>query len=197
MYNQNSGKQFCKRGHEFTPENTYIWSGSTRRQCKACDRERNLARRKRRVSISIEDRFWAKVDKQQGLGPNGDCWEWIGGKTGAGYGALCVNGKTIGSHIVSATIAGYSIKSGQVIRHSCDNPICVNPSHLTIGTQKDNILDKIQRGRDFNASKTHCKHGHEFTEENTRLDKRNQRVCRACQRRYNRNQANKNSTEKE
>lgn len=79
-----------------------------------------------------------------------------------------------------------SIPEGAVIRHTCDESFCVNPLHLVSGSQKENMQDKVNRGRHHNQ-KTHCHNGHEFTEENTYVypstELRNpQRHCKACRR---------------
>lgn len=107
----------------------------------------------------IEDKFWGRVDK---LGPN-ECWNWTGGKSG-GYGVIggVLNGKRyvpVGqnmlAHRVSWIIANGDIPEvdgsddahGTVVRHTCDNPLCVNPGHLVIGTQAQNIKDMWDRKR--------------------------------------------------
>ncbi len=98
------------------------------------------------------DRFWAKVDKTPGLGPNGDCWEWRGGKRGE-YGrfSCSVDGKSIGyaPHRYSYSLHhSIDLKSLKLqILHDCDNPPCCNPAHLREGTQKDNMVDKKNKRR--------------------------------------------------
>lgn len=75
----------------------------------------------------------------------GDCWEWIGGRHVFGYGKFWLNGRTIGAHVFA-----FVRKNGfqpPVVRHSCDNPWCVNPAHLLGGTTHDNVLDTRERGR--------------------------------------------------
>jgi hypothetical protein len=84
--------------------------------------------------------LWESVYKIQ-LSPGG-CWLWKGGKTGAGYGKL----RDIYTHRLSYTLTYGPIPEGMLIRHRCDNPPCCNPSHLELGTKKENGLDAYKRG---------------------------------------------------
>lgn len=77
--------------------------------------------------------------------------------------------------------------AGSVVMHSCDNPACFRLDHLVLGTQDDNMKDMAAKGRANRPSETrsHCKHGHEFNEENTYFYSRDglpRRGCRACRR---------------
>jgi len=92
---------------------------------------------------TIEDRFWAKVDKTNSAD---DCWEWIAGKH-LGYGRMNVKGTIMGSHRYSYQLHNGPIPAGLVVRHKCDNPSCVNPSHLELGTKADNNRDRHSRNR--------------------------------------------------
>ena len=96
---------------------------------------------------SLADRFWEKVDKR---GPN-ECWEWQGARRVSGYGAIYPgesgrSGPSLKAHRVSLQLAGVDI-DGLVVRHRCDNPPCVNPAHLEIGEQVENVADMVGRGR--------------------------------------------------
>jgi len=97
--------------------------------------------------MNEEQRFWSKVDKR---GPD-ECWEWQGGKSVAGYGRFWLNGKTVSSTHFAYSSTGRSIRPGYFICHSCDNPGCVNPSHLFQGTPKENQMDMIKKGRQVNT----------------------------------------------
>lgn len=94
-------------------------------------------------SESLESRFWKKVVVK---GDN-DCWPWVAA-TIQGYGCIGVgNGKTALASRVSWSMKHGPIPSGKYVLHSCDNPRCVNPAHLYVGTAADNSKDMVLRGR--------------------------------------------------
>lgn len=79
--------------------------------------------------------------------PWSGCWIWTGSQHGQGYGLVRINKKTIKAHRISYEMhTGLSAK-GKVVRHKCDVPECVNPDHLEIGTQGDNVRDMMDRDR--------------------------------------------------
>lgn len=86
------------------------------------------------------------------------CWIWKGSKISRGYGSFHSdgNGKRISAHRLSWTIHNGKIPEGLVVRHKCNNPICVNPDHLAIGTFQDNSNDRIEAGNSGKGSKN-CK----------------------------------------
>ena len=89
-----------------------------------------------------QERYWNRVDKTCKSG----CWEWRAGLSSSGYGRFRVGSKTENAHRVSWALANGRSPT-QFVLHSCDNRKCVNPDHLREGTQKENMDDKIARGR--------------------------------------------------
>ena len=121
-----------------------------------------------------------------------ECDEWEFHKLPNGYGQFSVwfEGKThkVYAHRLMWMQDNGPIPDGMVVMHTCDNPPCINIEHLRLGTQQDNMVDKVTKGRDFSPhrGKTHCVNGHEFTPENTytyvkAANGRECRQCRACQ----------------
>lgn len=98
-----------------------------------------------RARGTVSFRFWRKVD-QSGAG---GCWNWTGGTHKKGYGTLQgeAGGKNIATHRYSYEIHKGPIPDGLYVRHTCDNPRCVNPDHLILGTPTDNVRDMWERGR--------------------------------------------------
>lgn len=95
---------------------------------------------------SIEQRFWAKVSIPEGQ--NG-CWLWLAGTSPMGYGRIQLPraGGVIFAHRMSWILTKGPIPEGMFVCHHCDNPPCVNPTHLFLGTARDNIRDCITKGR--------------------------------------------------
>jgi hypothetical protein len=106
----------------------------------------NLCSRASRI-IPFEERFWSKVDKTPGQGPKGTCWTWTAATDRYGYGLTSVNRHPTVAHRVARELDQGPIPAGLCVLHKCDNPPCVNPKHLFIGTKKDNAQDAIAKGR--------------------------------------------------
>ena len=92
-------------------------------------------------SFSPEEAFWDKVPSRQ----PGECWKWCG--SDRKYGRLRFRSNMASAHRVAYELAYGPIPVGMVVRHTCDNPPCVNPDHLILGTSADNTGDARQRGR--------------------------------------------------
>ena len=92
----------------------------------------------------LAERFWEKVDV---LGKD-DCWLWLAYKGQQGYGVMTVNGnQRLATHVLFYLRHGYWSPKGRTANHHCDNPSCLNPKHLYLGTNKSNTRDMVQRGR--------------------------------------------------
>ncbi|QZE51091.1 HNH homing endonuclease [Klebsiella phage vB_KpnP-VAC1] len=93
-----------------------------------------------------------------------DCILHTGAVSNAGYGLKSLNGKLMGAHQAAYIRAKGTIPKGMVVMHSCDNPLCVNPEHLSVGTQKENRADCVAKGR-HNAPKGESHYGAKLTAE--------------------------------
>jgi hypothetical protein len=112
---------------------------------------------------SFIDRFWVKVDA------SGECWEWRAHRKPGGYGQFTVRkGYFASAHVVSYALTNGPIPAGMVVCHRCDNPPCVRPDHLFLGTQADNARDMIAKGRDGRRLRGEEKPGAKLTEDAVR-----------------------------
>jgi hypothetical protein len=98
--------------------------------------------------MTTEERFWCKV-----VHTDNGCWEWTGSITPKGYGMFRYNGKTQTAHRVSWQINRGEIPYGADVLHICDNRKCINPDHLWLGTDQDNMDDMYNKGRDWHLSR--------------------------------------------
>ena len=94
-------------------------------------------------SHTLTARFWEHVD----IKSDDECWEWQGSRTAAKYGLMYWNGELQYVHRLSLEFDGRPVPNRWHACHVCDNPPCVNPKHLFPGTPKDNMLDKVSKGR--------------------------------------------------
>lgn len=173
------------------------------RKCKACDklsRERWKGKPPKRTGPpqprggGFIDRFWKNVPNQ----PKDGCWEFSS-LDAVGYGRIYTGPdafgilpkqKTLKAHRVSYYLH-YGVLPAESTHtcHRCDNPACVNPAHLFLGSPLDNTEDMSKKGRSHNQKKTHCPKGHAYTEENIYWEEytspatgipRRKRKCRQC-----------------
>ncbi len=162
-------------GHSTIPPRTCAACGklfrvlantSTKRFCSHACSVTVINVRNRRGTL--EDRFWAKVQKTD------SCWLWIASKNQCGYGLFATEPRPNGSmkmepaHRVSWRIHFGDIPQGLLVLHNCpggDNPSCVNPAHLWLGTDHDNAWDKSAKGRSVKGQ--HFPHALRCKGENT------------------------------
>ena len=98
------------------------------------------------INKNIKEKFWNNVKKTD------SCWNWIGANKQYRYGRISINKKSYTTHRISWILHYGKIPKGLFVLHKCDNHLCVNPKHLFVGTQKDNMQDKILKGRSRNQN---------------------------------------------
>jgi hypothetical protein len=115
--------------------------------CKKCNALTCKAFRQESVVNITEARVVERFETKFKKADENICWPWLGGADNHGYGLFYVAGKTLLAARVSYALYAEPIPDGLVIRHKCDNPICVNPKHLETGTKNDNSKDMVYRNR--------------------------------------------------
>lgn len=129
------------------------------------------------INPPLAKRFWDRVDFK----PGGKCWLWTGSLSDRGYGYLRHEGRIRrATHLSWEYANGASFPAGMFACHHCDNPPCVNPEHLFVGTARDNSLDMVAKGRAYKPAPTaictRC--GHHRTDDC--VEKTGVRRCRVC-----------------
>jgi len=159
----------------FLNRNIDVSGTPIRRLCENmwCCKPDHLVIKKKDLSIPLDivltkkrlRNFWARVK----IKDKDECWEWQGCKDKKGYGQINLNYKTYRTHRLSYMIKhnlSY-ISGGMCVLHKCDNPVCVNPDHLWLGTNFDNVQDRHAKGRS-SASKGESSHFHKLNEKTVR-----------------------------
>lgn len=95
------------------------------------------------IAEDPEVRFWMNVDS----GAPSGCWEWSGYTFKAGYGGISIGGTMVYAHRLSYELHYGPITNGLCVLHRCDNPKCVRPDHLFLGTRRENAADRDSKGR--------------------------------------------------
>jgi len=139
--------------------------------------------------VPIEARLWGRI-----VVTESGCWEYQGQRNDNGYGIVYYQDRLQGAHRVAYQLSCEPIPGGLVVMHSCDNPPCVKPAHLSVGTVADNNRDREAKGRTKNLelgravlraraqAVTQCPQGHPYAEENVRYRHSGARYCAECYR---------------
>lgn len=131
----------------------------------------------------LAERFWEKVLCSDG------CWMWLAGRNALGYGTIQYGKprRSVLAHRVAWELThGAPPPADLEVCHRCDEPACVRPDHLFLGTHRDNMRDMIAKRRRVTAmeKRTHCPKGHAYDEANTYRTASGARSCRACHREW-------------
>jgi len=121
-------------------------------RCRSC------GVKKSKVVRPLKERFWEKVNKNGPIQPHMTtaCWMWTSAMSYQGYGYITTTkGHSKKAHRLSFEFAYSIIPQSMQVLHRCDNPSCVNPEHLFLGSNSDNVADKVSKGRspDFRGDK--------------------------------------------
>ncbi len=123
----------------------------------------------------LQARMAAMIDRGAG-----ECWLWTGA-TARGRANISYRGRSMSAPRLAKVISDRAWPPVEMQAcHECDNPACVKADHIWWGTNRENSLDAVRKGRFKNQSKTHCVAGHPLSGENLRHSKEGHRICRIC-----------------
>lgn len=110
------------------------------------------------------------------------CWQWTGYVLPSGYAEISFRSKQCRVHRLMYEAANGPIPDGMDVLHSCDNTLCFNPAHLSLGTDSENITQSVERKRHAKSRNTCCPAGHSFAEHGWINPRTGWRACKACNR---------------
>ena len=112
-----------------------------------------------RFTLRRNDPFWRLINSAT-IGQG--CWNWTAYKNNEGYGRLRAGGEKVLAHRLSYSIFKGEIAEGLFVCHTCDNPACINPEHLFLGTHQDNVSDCVAKGRHKGVLNSPFKKGNRY-----------------------------------
>ncbi len=144
-----------------------------------------VAKNDKSLPVMVYARFLKKLLLSNDQPEVGTCWLWIGATTPQGYGTFWDGRKIRSAHKWVFEYAYGKCAENKVLDHLCGVKPCANPAHLEEVTKNENSRRGFSIATCYNASKSHCSHGHHYDDKNTYIDRRGRRSCRSCKRETN------------